>query len=134
MSGAGGHLHRYGRRSETRFQHGDFDCAGDGDDRRRTSRVGPVGCASHDYFCVFDGLFGGTDLNTNGRRLILGADRGRRIAGKNTDHQHERAHTHLRGCFRTHQSIRLLNRLSDSEMLTSAEGGRVGPSARRGDE
>ena len=30
---------------------------GGGDDRRRTIRAGPVGCASHDDFCVFDGFF-----------------------------------------------------------------------------
>ena len=98
------------------------------------SRIGPVGCASHDDFCVLDRLFGGTDLNTNRRRLILGSDRGRRKADKNSDRQHEQAHTHLRGCVRTHQSIRLLNRLSDSGSLMSAEGGRVGRLARRGDE
>jgi hypothetical protein len=133
LSSAGCHLHRGRRRCEARLQHGDFNCAGDGVDGRCTGRVGPVGGAGHDYFCVFHGLFGGAHLNTNGRRLILGADRGRRTTDKHTDHQRKGAHTHLRGCFRTHQSIRLLNRSNDSKSPRNAEGGRVGPSARRVD-
>jgi hypothetical protein len=59
---------------------------------------------------VFDGLFSGTDLNANRRRLTLSADRGGRVAGKNSHHQHERAHTHPPPVLRTHQSIPFLNR------------------------
>ena len=107
LRGAGRHLHRCGRRSEARFQHGDVDCAGDGDDRRRAIRVGPVGCASHDDFCVFDRLFGGTDLNTNGRRLILGADRGRRTADARTPivNTSERIHISAGASVRTSPSV-----------------------------
>ena len=105
LRGAGRHLHRCGRRSEARFQHGDFDCAWDGDDCCRTSRIGPVGCASDDYFRILDRLFRGTDLDAKCRRLILGCDCGSRKTGKNSERQHEQSHTHLRGCVHTHQSI-----------------------------
>jgi hypothetical protein len=48
LRGAGCHLHRCGRRSEARFQNGDLDRAGDGDDGRCTTRIGPMGRACDD--------------------------------------------------------------------------------------